>query len=110
MIAIPFAFWLVRGSFSRDLFNSHREVLQLCQLDDDASDGHRHILVWEFLDPVRGSSCFPNMGSTSNLFADIVFNIITATRPTTSQHVYETPSNEAEAVYASQESRLPTNS
>ncbi len=37
-------------------------------------------------------------------------DIMTATRPTTSQHVYETPNNEAEPTEPSQESQLPTDS
>lgn len=37
-------------------------------------------------------------------------DIMTATRPATSQHVYETPNNEADASDPSQESQLPTNS
>jgi hypothetical protein len=37
-------------------------------------------------------------------------DIMTATRPTTSQPVYETPNNEADPIDANQESQLPTNS
>ena len=36
-------------------------------------------------------------------------DIMTAARPTTSQHVYETPNNQADPD-RSQESKLPTNS
>ena len=36
-------------------------------------------------------------------------DIMTATRPTTSQHAYETPKNEADTNDPSQESQRPTN-
>jgi len=37
-------------------------------------------------------------------------DIMTATRPTTPEHVYETPNDEADQVDPSQESQLPINS
>ena len=37
-------------------------------------------------------------------------DIMTAARPTTSQQVYETPTNQADSADLSQESQLPTNS
>ena len=37
-------------------------------------------------------------------------DIMTATRPTTPQHVYETPNNEAEPKDSGQEPQLPDNS
>jgi hypothetical protein len=37
-------------------------------------------------------------------------DIMTAARPTTSQHVYETPNNQADPAELRQESQLPTNS
>ena len=37
-------------------------------------------------------------------------DIMTAVRPTTPQHVYETPNNEADPTDPGQESQLPVNS